>query len=162
MATFCDKCGAEIKDDTVKFCHKCGAEISVKQISVADETIGTGICCPHCGNLVPIGQKVCMNCGQPLEDNKIAIILGYIFAILGSLFGAIINLGESSGLQDSIIISHGYAGAINILGSLFGTIIGIYLLTRNSEKSKYPKTHGAIILVLSIIGSSIIVGILGL
>ena len=115
MSNFCDKCGAEVKDENVKFCHKCGAEISVKQITAKDGINESGVICPHCGKAVPLGQTVCLNCGQHLEDNKTAIIIGYIVAFI---FGII------------------------------GIIPGIYLLTRNNDKSK---TQGLVILAMSII-----------
>ena len=88
MANFCDKCGAEVKEGT-KFCHKCGAEISAKQIPTTDETINSGVFCPHCGQVVPLGQTVCQNCGQSIEDNKVAIIIGYILAFIVPLFALI-------------------------------------------------------------------------
>lgn len=92
MATFCDKCGAEVKDENAKFCHKCGAEISAKTISTIDKTVQSGVFCSHCGQAVPLGQTVCLNCGQSIEDNKVAIIIGYIFAILFPIISLIISI----------------------------------------------------------------------
>ena len=114
MVKFCDKCGSELKNENAKFCDKCGAEIN----NSADNTENNNlphVTCPKCGNNIPFGENRCLKCGSSLEDNKTAVIVGYIVAVIGSIFGL---------------------------------IPGIYLLTRDNEKSK---KQGIIICLISII-----------
>ena len=124
MPTFCDKCGAELKDSNLKFCHNCGAEISTNQNTVSTETINAGISCPHCGTIVPFGQTICEHCGQPLEDNKTAIIIGYVVAFLIGIFGLIPGIylltrnNAKSKTQGLVII------ALSIIPGLCNLIFG--------------------------------------
>lgn len=63
--------------------------------------------CPSCGEELPEGTKFCRNCGKEMpniqagdtyrapvaeNDHKIAIIAGYVLAILIPLFGFIIGI----------------------------------------------------------------------
>ena len=113
MVKFCDKCGSELKNENAKFCDKCGAEIN-NSVNNTENNNLPSITCPKCGNNIPLGENRCLKCGSILEDNKTAVIVGYIVAVIGSIFGL---------------------------------IPGIYLLTRNNEKSK---KQGMIICLISI------------
>ena len=61
--------------------------------------------CPSCGEELPEGAKFCKNCGKDLSnlkqpdavpvpvaenDHKIAIIIGYVLALLSPLLGCIV------------------------------------------------------------------------
>ena len=62
--------------------------------------------CPSCGEELPEGTKFCKKCGKDLSnmqqanvpqpvaenDHKIAIIIGYVLAILIPLFGLIVGI----------------------------------------------------------------------
>lgn len=87
MASFCDKCGAELKDG-VRFCNKCGAKVNVSD-STSGNFRGAMMICPHCGQQTPAGQVLCENCGSSLEDNKVAVIAGYIVTFLVPILGFI-------------------------------------------------------------------------
>lgn len=113
MARFCDKCGAEIKGGNVKFCRECGAEVLVKN-NVETNASGAVVVCPHCGQPTPMGQPVCAKCGVSLENNTLAIVVGYI---------------------------------VTLIVPILGLIPGIYLVTRDNEKSKL---QGVIIIALSV------------
>ena len=113
MSKFCDKCGSELKNENAKFCDKCSAEVNNSANNAANNTLPS-VTCPKCGNNIPFGQNRCLKCGSSFEDNKTAVIVGYIVAV--------------------------------ILG-IFGLIPGIYLLTRDNEKSK---KQGMIICLISI------------
>ena len=89
MPSFCDKCGAEIKANNLKFCHNCGAELSVNKSITDAKTLDSGVTCPKCGKIIPFGETSCRNCGQALEDNKTAIIIGYIVAVFLGILGLI-------------------------------------------------------------------------
>jgi len=91
MVKFCDKCGHELKNENAKFCDKCGAEvkISTNQTNNGAATTGGTVICPHCGQATPMEQEVCVQCGSYLEDNTIAIIVGYIVTFLIPILGLI-------------------------------------------------------------------------
>ena len=63
--------------------------------------------CPSCGEELPEGTKFCRNCGKEMpniqtvdtyqapvaeNDHKLAIIAGYVLAILVPLFGFIVGI----------------------------------------------------------------------
>ena len=87
MASFCDKCGAKLKDG-VRFCDKCGAKVNVSD-STSSNFRGAMMICPHCGQQTPAEQVLCENCGSSLEDNKVAVIAGYIVTFLVPILGFI-------------------------------------------------------------------------
>lgn len=89
MSRFCDKCGAKI-NDTINFCDKCGAEVKTNN---NNGNAGTTciVVCPYCGENIPTGETFCSKCGGSLEDNTVAVILGYIFAILSLLFAMLLG-----------------------------------------------------------------------
>ena len=93
MSKFCPKCGEELVDNA-KFCKNCGANLE-------------GIPNPHQTTndeyRVPVVE----------DDHKIAVIAGYVLAILIPLFGF---------------------------------IVGIYLLTRNSQNAK---KHGKYVMIVA-------------
>ena len=90
MVKFCDKCGAELKNDNVKFCDKCGAEVKANNNnSNAGTTVGGVVICPHCGQTTPMGQTICAKCGSSLENNTTAVIVGYIVTLILGFFGII-------------------------------------------------------------------------
>ncbi|MCQ2970786.1 zinc-ribbon domain-containing protein [Methanobrevibacter gottschalkii] len=67
MSKFCPKCGEELVDDA-KFCKNCGETIKTEQETQNNEV-------------------------QNVEnDHKIALILGYVCAILIPLFGLIFGI----------------------------------------------------------------------
>ena len=89
MPKFCDKCGAELKNNNVNFCDKCGAEVKTDNNTNA-ETSGWVILCPHCGQATPIGQTNCVKCGSSLvEEHTTAVIVGYIVTLIFGILGII-------------------------------------------------------------------------
>ena len=93
MSKFCPKCGEELVD-SARFCKNCGASLE-------------GIPNPH--------QTATGEYRVPVveDDHKIAVIIGYVLAILLPLFGF---------------------------------IVGIYLLTRNSQNAK---KHGKYVMIVA-------------
>ena len=91
MAKFCDKCGAQLKNENAKFCDKCGAEVKINnnQSNTGTTNIGPMTVCPHCGQNTPMGLTQCEKCGSPLENNNTAVIVGYIVTFLFPIFGLI-------------------------------------------------------------------------
>ena len=88
MASFCDKCGHELKIENARFCDKCGAEVKIRN-SQTSNAQGVMMACPHCGQATPMGLDKCENCGSSLEDNTAAVIIGYIITFLLPLLGLI-------------------------------------------------------------------------
>ena len=93
MSKFCPKCGEELVD-SARFCKNCGASLE-------------GIPNPH--------QTAKSEYRVPVveDDHKIAVIIGYVLAILLPLFGF---------------------------------IVGIYLLTRNSQNAR---KHGKYVMIVA-------------
>lgn len=93
MSKFCPKCGEELVD-SARFCKNCGASLE-------------GIPNPH--------QTATGEYHVPVveDDHKIAVIAGYVLAILLPLFGF---------------------------------IVGIYLLTRNSQNAR---KHGKYVMIVA-------------
>ena len=93
MSKFCPKCGEELVD-SARFCKNCGASLE-------------GIPNPH--------QTTAGEYRVPVveDDHKIAVIAGYVLAILIPLFGF---------------------------------IVGIYLLTRNSQNAR---KHGKYVMIVA-------------
>lgn len=87
MGKFCEQCGSELKNKNAKFCDKCGARVRDNVNTMNNNT--PQIICPKCSSKIPMGQNVCMNCGTALEDNKIAVIIGYIVAFIFPIFDLI-------------------------------------------------------------------------
>ena len=81
---FCNKCGKEIKEDSV-FCNYCGNQINTantknvdiihKKDSVDDETYKV---CPSCGKLIKWKDKVCSYCGETYRKPQFTHIRGAI------------------------------------------------------------------------------------
>jgi len=79
---FCDKCGKEIKEDSV-FCNYCGNQINSENIKnddtiykkdgVDDETYKV---CPSCGKLIKWKDKVCLYCGETYRKPQFTHIRG--------------------------------------------------------------------------------------
>ncbi|MDO5832448.1 MAG: zinc-ribbon domain-containing protein [Methanobrevibacter sp.] len=74
MSKFCPSCGEELKDDA-KFCKNCGASIPT-----SEQTQTTG----------NVQQNYPIQTAE--NDHKIAMILGYVFALLIPLIGIIIGI----------------------------------------------------------------------
>ena len=123
MATFCDKCGGELKNENAKYCDKCGAEV---KITNNQTNTGPAVICPSCGQSTPMGLENCEKCGSPLEDNTTAVIVGYIVSFLFSILGiipAIYLLTRKNGKAKT----HGVLliGLI-IIGCILLNIIGLW------------------------------------
>ena len=73
MSKFCPSCGEELADNA-KFCKNCGANIETNEKSSTQQTAST------------------YEVQQVENDHKLAIIAGYIFAILIPLIGIIIGI----------------------------------------------------------------------
>lgn len=91
MVKFCDKCGEELKNENAKFCDKCGAEVKISnnQSNAGQTTVGGVVICPHCGQTTAMGLTHCEKCGVSLEDNTVAVIVGYIVSIIVPIIGLI-------------------------------------------------------------------------
>ena len=89
MSKFCPSCGEELKDDA-KFCKNCGASIPTNE-----QTQTTGN----------------MQQNYPIEtsgnDHTIAVILGYLFAILIPIIGIIIGIYLSTRNDSANAKKHG-------------------------------------------------------
>lgn len=131
MVKFCDKCGAELKNDDARFCDKCGAEVKTisNQSSSGTTTVGGAVICPHCGQTTPMGLTYCEKCGSSLENNTTAVIVGYIVTLLVPLIGlipAIYLLTRNTGkakTQGILIIG------LIIIDIIINLIFGNYFLT---------------------------------
>jgi len=87
----CLNCGT-INDNDSQFCIDCGA------ILKSDNSSDKKIACPYCGSLIPTNASKCKNCGEWINKNikpknyTLAIVLGYVFTLLGGLIGLIIAI----------------------------------------------------------------------
>lgn len=57
----CPNCDADISDKAIE-CPHCGYEL------VSNGKENNEIICPDCGFALPIGSRVCMNCGCPIDE----------------------------------------------------------------------------------------------
>ena len=91
MPIFCDKCGAQLKNENAKFCDKCGAEVKINnnQRNTGTNNTGPMTICPHCNQTTPAGPTHCEKCGSSLENNTTAVIVGYIVTLIVSILGLI-------------------------------------------------------------------------
>lgn len=146
MVKYCDKCGNELKNEDAKFCDKCGSEIKVIEQNEAKpqqnntKPVVAGVVCRKCGEIVPITEKVCPNCNTPTEDNKTAVIVGYIVTWIFSIFGFIPAVylisrdNKKSNTQGFILLAMSILSLLYLANSIVAfiievilTIIGIYL-----------------------------------
>ena len=102
MTKFCDKCGAELKNENAKFCDKCGAKVKISNNNSNTKTTNMGPVhiCPHCGQTTPMGLTHCEKCESSLEDYTTAVIIGYIvtlFVPILSLIPGIYLLTRNNG-----------------------------------------------------------------
>ncbi len=87
----CLKCGTLNEEDS-KFCVNCGV------IMKSDESPENNVTCPYCGSSIPSNASKCKNCGEWINESmkpsnhNLAIVLGYIFTLLGGWIGLIIAL----------------------------------------------------------------------
>lgn len=91
MAKFCDKCGAELKNNNARFCDKCGAEVKITNNQNSGTTTVGKVVCPHCGQTTAMGLTHCEKCGSQLEieNNTVAVIVGYIVSLIIPIIGVI-------------------------------------------------------------------------
>lgn len=87
MPKFCDKCGAELKNENAKFCDNCGTGIN--QNEIANNNINSTVICQKCSTANPTTATKCINCGASFnnENFKFLIILGYICGITQIILG---------------------------------------------------------------------------
>lgn len=137
MAKFCDKCGAQLKNENAKFCDKCGAEVKISNNQSNTKTTNTGpmTVCPHCGQTTSSGLTHCEKCGLSLKEYTTAVIISYIVTFILGIF--LIRISP-------LIIFNIFAFIFLILTF----IPAIYLLTRKSGKAK---TQGVFLIGLIII-----------
>jgi uncharacterized membrane protein YvbJ len=93
---FCPECGSK-NSENAKFCKECGEDFTPINFS---KTV-TGIC-PYCAEKINPNAVKCKYCGEWLnekakrenkeEDHTLAIVLGYIFTVLGGVIGLIIGI----------------------------------------------------------------------
>ena len=83
MSKFCPNCKNQL-DDNVNFCNKCGFNVKSSKDSI--NTI-----CEYCGAYNSFGDGTCDRCGKPLKkvSHNLAIVLGYIFAVLLPIVGVV-------------------------------------------------------------------------
>ena len=92
ISMFCDKCGAQLKNENAKFCDKCGNRITVTNNNI--HSTSTSYSCPYCGQEIPYSTK-CPKCGKSLKNDdatmaglgivRIVILLFLISGIFGFL-----------------------------------------------------------------------------
>lgn len=142
MSKFCDKCGAELKNENAKFCDKCGAEVKVTTNQNNAINYGGVIVCPRCGQTTPMGMTHCEKCGSPFEDNTKAVIVGYILTFIFPLLGlipAIYLLTRNTGKAKTqgvlliginiliFLIWYIFSPLINFIITILLIVAGIYL-----------------------------------
>ena len=147
MIRRCTQCGTA-SDDIYGFCYKCGHEFP--KIESKENS------CPLCGFQNPQEADYCVKCGTPLVlknqirgennspiiirkefsnqkndykgngTNRLLIIFGYIFSILGGILGLIIAIYLST-RKDPVARKHGhiqlaiFAFYIILIASLYAT-----------------------------------------
>lgn len=87
MSKFCDKCGAELKNND-KFCQKCGNPVNTYN---ENSSSGVSYSCPYCGETISYSAK-CPYCGKSLQNNDgekavLVIVLIIILIFIISFFG---------------------------------------------------------------------------
>ena len=104
MAQFCPSCGHHQENPNNAFCSKCGAPLNNAQQQFQQP----------------------MNAGMnmaPQESHTAAIVVGYIFATIGTWF-------------------------LNIFGLIITIVFGVYLYTRDNEE---VHKHGLIMIAVSVV-----------
>ena len=137
MPIFCDKCGAQLKNENAKFCDKCGAEVKINnnQNNTGITNTGPMTVCPHCGQTTSSELTHCEKCGLSQNEYTAGVIVGYIVTfILGFFLIRVLP-----------IITYNIFASIFLIITL---IPAIYLLTRKSGKAK---TQGVFLIGLIIL-----------
>ena len=79
LSKFCDKCGAEIKNENSKYCDKCGNEVNP---TTKENSNNTTFTCSNCGTKIINFKGNCPNCGKPLKNNDGVKALGVGLGII--------------------------------------------------------------------------------
>lgn len=130
MHSFCDQCGNEIKNENAKFCDKCGAEIK-NQNTTNNSGNDNVIICPHCAKPTPVGQTTCSNCGLDvqMENNLVAVIIGYITLWLIPLISLIIGIYLLTRKNNKSKTQGVFLIIFTIISLIIGFIISYYWAT---------------------------------
>lgn len=142
MIRRCPQCGTT-SDDIYGFCYKCGHEFP--KIETDEKT------CQLCGFHNPEEADYCVKCGTPLvfknqapienngpiiikkefsnnaptnHTNRLLIIFGYVFSILGGIIGLIIAIYLST-RKDPVARKHGHI-QLGIFAFYIALIIILY------------------------------------
>jgi hypothetical protein len=172
---FCPECGTENSNNST-FCKKCGEDLS----NLQSKRVDTKIKCPYCAEEINSNAIKCKHCGEWInkpeqryknEDHSGAIVLGYIFSILGGLLGLIfasyLSIQKSKkanrhGMMMFLIFiywilwfdwifSNPYFFPILLMGNiLIGLIYGIYISKEGIKISESKKVFILLILTLII------------
>ncbi len=65
----CPNCHAEVPVHS-QFCSSCGCKMPVRE--EPNQGIGKSLFCQQCGAALEEGQRFCINCGMPIEDDNVA------------------------------------------------------------------------------------------
>ncbi|KZX15216.1 double zinc ribbon [Methanobrevibacter cuticularis] len=126
----CLNCGT-LNDVDSKFCVKCGGILKTEDSS-------NNRLCPYCGSSIPANASKCKNCGEWINksmkpsNHSLAIVLGYIFTLLGGWIGLIIAVYLLT-RDDSRAKKH---GGIQLAISIIWIVI-ILLIWSSAMSSSY-------------------------
>lgn len=66
---FCEKCGAQMEEDTL-FCPECGAKVEKEEAAGTEAAGKEVVYCPNCGFENEAGALFCLSCGTSLSDEE--------------------------------------------------------------------------------------------
>ena len=99
---YCTNCETENPEES-QFCSECGENLTGKDIPVKKDVPKNipGIC-PYCSEKINPKAAKCKHCGEWLDkavesevkkdDHSAAIVVGYIFTVLGGVIGLIFGI----------------------------------------------------------------------